>query len=163
MAKIISGILALPRVSRNGVFYWPQELAKFDGKRVPLRFNHIKGPDGVVGEAELRFDPEKMQVKYTAEITKSDVQDIVDNHNFQVSLGAKVKNPENRENEKICHPERPDECFMAPVLDEPSEMSIVETPGMPESTLNIIENADILTEDVHTFYIVDEIKHQDDC
>jgi len=148
MAKTISGILALPRVSRNGVFYWPQELAKFHGAEIPLRFNHIKTPEGIVGRAKLTFDEAKMQVTYIATITDKAVGELVDNHNFQVSLGAKVSEPG-----EICHPNG--ECFEAPVLSKPTEMSIVETPGMPESTLNIIENKEV-QEDVHTFYIHDD-------
>ena len=150
MAKIITGLAIIPRVSRNGIFYWPQELAKFDNTFIPLRFNHIKGQEGVVGNAKLRFDAEKMQVLYTAEITNPEVQTLVDNHNFQVSLGARVETPG-----EICHPDGT--CFNAPILKAPTEMSIVETPGMPESTLNIVEhNEEIVREDVHTFYIIDD-------
>ena len=61
MASVISGILAFPRLSRNGVFYWPQELAKFNGIEVPLRFNHIKTPDGVVGTSKLSFNEDKIR------------------------------------------------------------------------------------------------------
>jgi len=88
MATVISGILAFPRLSRNGVFYWPQELAKFNDASIPLRFNHIKTPDGVVGDAKLSFNEDTMQVTYIARITDPVVQKLVDNHNFQVSLGA---------------------------------------------------------------------------
>jgi len=149
MAKTIEGILAFPRVSRNGVFYWPQELAKFDGVEVPLRFNHDKSPAGIVGKAILSYNDEKMQVKYVAHITNEEVGRLVDNHNFQVSLGALVSEPG-----EICHPDGT--CFEAPVLKRPTEMSIVETPGMPESTLNIVEH--IVQENVTTFYVTEPLK-----
>jgi len=180
MASVISGILAFPRLSRNGVFYWPQELAKFGGAEIPLRFNHIKTPEGIVGTAKLAFDEEKMQVTYIAKITNPEVQKLVDNHNFQVSLGAMVKNP-GAKGEEICHP-TDGTCFEAPILSRPTEMSIVETPGMPETTLNVVEGStsgDILgsqtytfqdntipsyvREDVHTWYMTTEDQHPDEC
>jgi len=179
MATVISGILAFPRLSRNGVFYWPQELAKFNDASIPLRFNHIKTPDGVVGDAKLSFNEDTMQVTYIAKITDPVVQKLVDNHNFQVSLGAMVKNP-GAKGEQICHP-TDGTCFEAPILSRPTEMSIVETPGMPESTLNVVENStggtgiagsntftmttnpSYVREDVHVWYMTDEIQHPGEC
>ena len=133
MATRISGLAIMPRVSRNGVFYWPQELEKFDGLEVPLRWNHDQSEEGIIGKAKFTFDAEKNQVKYEAEITDERFQKFVDEHNFQVSIGAEVA----RDSE-ICHPEGKG-CFRAPVLSAPKELSIVETPGIPESTLTVIE------------------------
>lgn len=135
MATRISGLAIMPRVSRNGIFYWPQELAKFDGLEVPLRWNHDQSEEGIIGKAKFKFDTEKNQVRYEAEITDPKFQKYVDEHNFQVSIGAEV----SRESQ-ICHPEGKG-CFQAPVLTAPKELSIVETPGIPESTLTIIENS----------------------
>ena len=139
MAKIIQGLAIIPRVSRNGVFYWPQELSKFHNKTVPLRFNHDQSPEGVIGRATFHYDPDKNQVTYIAEITDPKFQELIDNMSFQVSIGASVE-----KHGEICHPEGKG-CFEAPVLSEPDELSIVETPGMPESTLNIVENTSTLT------------------
>jgi hypothetical protein len=133
MATRISGLAIMPRVSRNGVFYWPQELEKFDGLEVPLRWNHDQSEEGIIGRAKFRFDPVKNQVHYEAEITNEIFQRYVDEHIFQVSIGAEVA-----QDSQICHPEGKG-CFHAPVLGQPKELSIVEVPGIPESTLNIIE------------------------
>lgn len=123
----------MPRVSRNNVFYFPQELAKFHNVTVPLRWNHDQSEAGIIGTAHFTFDPEKNQVHYEAEITDENMQNFVDNHLFQVSIGASVEKPN-----QICHPEGKG-CFEAPVLAAPTELSIVETPGIPESTLVVIE------------------------
>jgi hypothetical protein len=133
MAKKITGLAIMPRVSRNGVFYFPQELAKFDGVTVPLRYNHDQSAEGIIGTATFTFDAEKGQVRYEAEITDQKFQSYIDDHLFQVSIGASVE----KENQ-ICHPEGKG-CFEAPVLSAPTELSIVETPGIPESTLVVIE------------------------
>jgi hypothetical protein len=58
MAKKITGLAIMPRVSRNGVFYFPQELAKFDGVTVPLRYNHDQSAEGIIGTATFTFDAE---------------------------------------------------------------------------------------------------------
>lgn len=133
MAKIIAGLAIIPRVSRNGVFYWPQELKKFHNKTVPLRFNHDQSPEGVIGRATFHYDEDKNQVRYTAEITDPKFQKLVDNLNFQVSIGASVE-----QHGEICHPQGKG-CFDAPVLREPDELSIVEIPGIPESDLTVVE------------------------
>lgn len=124
----------MPRVSRNNVFYFPQELEKFHNVQVPLRWNHDQSDEGIIGSAKFFFDSEKNQVRYEAEITNPLYQDFVDNHNFQVSIGALVE-----KDNQICHPEGKG-CFHAPVLSTPTELSIVETPGIPESTLVVIED-----------------------
>ena len=123
----------MPRVSRNNVFYFPQELEKFHNVEVPLRWNHDQSDEGIIGTAKFFFDSEKNQVRYEAEITDVKFQDFVDNHIFQVSIGASVE-----KDNQICHPEGKG-CFHAPILSMPTELSIVETPGIPESTLVVIE------------------------
>jgi len=123
----------MPRESRNKTFYHIDELKKFDGLTVPLRFNHIQTPEAVIGEAHFTFDEEKGQVKYVANITNSFYQDLVENKLFQVSIGATVL----KHSEMCDNSGRP--CLHAPVLGSIDELSIVETPGIPESTLNIIE------------------------
>jgi len=137
MATRISGLAITPRVSRNGIFYWPQELAKFDGLEVPLRWNHDQSQEGIIGKARFKYDSQKNQVRYEAEITDPRFQKFIDEHNFQVSIGAEVAR-----DSQICHPEGKG-CFEAPILSAPKELSIVETPGIPESTLTVIENTSV--------------------
>ena len=132
MVKKITGLLALPRVSRNGNFYFPEELAKADGKTVPLRWNHIQDNEGVIGTARLIYDQDKMQINYEATVDNEAVEAQLGNKEFKVSLGA-----EPQSEDKICHEEG--KCYNVPLGLNFKEMSIVETPGIPEATLDVIE------------------------
>lgn len=132
MAQRIAGIALMPRQSRNGVFYDTEELKKFDGVQVPLRVEHDQNTH--IGQVTFSFDEEKSQVKYEATIFDSEWQQRLDNELFQVSIGASVL-----EQRQLCD-EMKVKCLNAPVLDEILELSIVRTPGIPESTLNIIES-----------------------
>ena len=132
MVKKITGLLALPRISRNGNFYYPEELAKADGKTVPLRWNHIQDNEGIIGTAKLMYDQEKMQINYEATVENEAIEAQLGNKEFKVSLGA-----EPQKEEKICHDEG--KCYNVPLGLDFKEMSIVETPGIPEATLDVIE------------------------
>jgi hypothetical protein len=132
MASRIAGIALMPRESRNGVFYDVEELKKFDGVQVPLRVEHNQ--DTHIGEVTFTFDAEKSQVRYEATVFDSEWQGILDNEQFQVSIGASVL-----EQRELCDAMR-QKCLNAPVLKEILELSVVRTPGIPESTLTVIEN-----------------------
>ena len=132
MASRIAGIALMPRESRNGVFYDVEELKKFDGKQVPLRVEHNQ--DSHIGEVTFSFDQEKSQVRYEATVFDSEWQGILENEQFQVSIGASVL-----EQRQLCDAMRA-KCLNAPVLNEILELSVVRTPGIPESTLTVIEN-----------------------
>ena len=132
MVKKITGLLALPRISRNGNFYYPEELAKADGKTVPLRWNHIQDNEGIIGTAKLSYDEDKMQINYEATVDNEGVEQQLVNKEFKVSLGA-----EPQKEEQICHDEG--KCYNVPLGLDFKEMSIVETPGIPEATLDVIE------------------------
>ena len=130
--KKITGLLALPRISRNGNFYFPEELAKADGKTVPLRWNHIQDNEGIIGTAKLMYDQDKMQINYEATVENEAIESQLANKEFKVSLGA-----EPQKEEQICHDEG--KCYNVPLGLDFKEMSIVETPGIPEATLDVIE------------------------
>ena len=132
MAERIAGIALMPRQSRNGVFYDTEELKKFDGKQVPLRVEHNK--DTHIGQVTFSFDEEKSQVKYEATVFDSEWQRILSNEQYQVSIGASVL-----EQRHLCD-EMKAKCLNAPVLDEILELSVVRTPGIPESTLHVVES-----------------------
>ena len=132
MAERIAGIALMPRQSRNGVYYDTEELKKFDGKTVPLRVEHNK--ETHIGQVTFSFDEEKSQVKYEATVFDSEWQQILSNEQYQVSIGASVL-----EQRYLCDEMR-SKCLNAPVLDEILELSVVRTPGIPESTLQVIES-----------------------
>jgi hypothetical protein len=138
MATRIAGIALLPRESRNGIYYDVEELKKFDGVRVDLRVEH-QGPDSKIGEVLFKYDEKTQQVKYEADVTNVEWQGRLDREQYQVSIGAKVL-----EQRELCD-EMKKKCLNSPVLDEILELSVVKTPGIPESTMVIIEhNVDTL-------------------
>lgn len=129
----INGLLGIPRISRNGNFYFPEELERADGLTVPLRWDHIKTNDGIIGEAKLKYDKTHMQLLYKARVNNPEIEKLLDNESFQVSLGMQ---PEYVQ--KICHAGTK-KCYDAPVNGVIKEMSIVKVPGLPETTLNLEE------------------------
>ena len=135
MAERIAGIALMPRESRNGVYYDTEELKKFDGVSVPLRVEHDK--DTHIGEVTFTFDEMKSQVKYEATVFDSEWQEILSNEQYQVSIGASVL-----EQRELCDEVRA-KCLNAPVLNEILELSVVRVPGIPESTLHVIESSNV--------------------
>jgi hypothetical protein len=135
MAERIAGIALMPRESRNGVYYDIEELKKFDGVSVPLRVEHDK--DTHIGEVTFSFDEIKSQVRYEASIFDSEWQQILSNEQYQVSIGASVL-----EQRELCDELRA-KCLNAPVLNEILELSVVRVPGIPESTLHVIESSNV--------------------
>ena len=136
MAERISGIALFPRVSRNGVFYDIEELAKFDGKTVPLRVEHDQTTQ--IGEVTFSYDRELQQVKYEASISDEGWKKKLDNEQYQVSIGASVL-----EQRELCDSMK-EKCLNAPVLKDILELSVVKTPGIPESSLHVIESSNAL-------------------
>ena len=135
MAERIAGIALMPRESRNGVYYDIEELKKFDGVSVPLRVEHDKNTH--IGEVTFSFDDIKSQVRYEATVFDSEWQNILDNEQYQVSIGASVL-----EQRELCD-ELKAKCLNAPVLNEILELSVVRVPGIPESTLHVIESSNV--------------------
>lgn len=141
MAKQIGGVALMPRESRNGIFYDVEELKKFDGVKVPLRVEH-GGPNTNIGEVTFKFNEEKSQVTYIAEVTDTKWQSILDNEQYQVSIGASVL-----EQRELCD-QMKSKCLNAPVLKDIIELSVVRTPGIPEATMNVLESKDVLFEKI---------------
>lgn len=137
MVLYIGGLAITPTVSGNKVFYWPQELQKFHGVKVPLRFNHAKDGGFTVGEAKFTYDEEKQEVRYTGVITNELVEAEVKRGGYQVSVGTlpKKTRDEGRE-DRICH--RDGTCIDAPIFEGPRELSLVKNPGIPHSTLELL-------------------------
>jgi hypothetical protein len=140
MATRIAGIALMERRSRNGIFYEAEELLKFHNKTVPLRVEH-QGPESQIGEATFTYDAEKKQVKYEAIIDDEEWQRKLDNEQYQVSIGASVL-----EQRELCD-EQKKKCLNSPILKDIIELSIVRTPGIPESTMDVIEHFQVVYED----------------
>jgi len=140
MAKRIAGIALMPRESRNGIYYDIEELKKFDGVQVPLRVEH-GGPDTDIGTVRFTYDAAKSQVKYEADVENEEWQQNIENEQYQVSIGASVL-----EQRELCDAQR-EKCLNSPVLKDILELSLVKTPGIPESTLAVVEHFQVLYEE----------------
>lgn len=77
--KRLSGILAIPRISRNSDLYLPEELAKAHGKTVLILWKHEGSPksdtdpasqSNVIGSMRIFWDPDLLQLKYEAEVDR---------------------------------------------------------------------------------------------
>ena len=143
MASRIAGVALMPRESRNGIYYDVEELKKFDGVTVPLRVEH-GGPETNIGQVTFQFDETLSQVKYEATVQDPKWQDILDNESYQVSIGAKVL-----EQRELCD-DMKKKCLNSPVLGEIMELSVVRTPGIPESTMTVVEH------NVDTLFILEQ-------
>jgi ribosomal protein L12E/L44/L45/RPP1/RPP2 len=134
--KRLDGILAIPRISRNGNLYLPEELAKADGRIIPVLWNHEGTPEDrsasvdpalVIGTMKLSWDPTLMQLKYEADVDR-ELPDIP----LHTSLGAFFDHEDH-----ICGSSR---CYAVPRGLSFVEASIVPEPGIPETTVNIRES-----------------------
>lgn len=134
--KKIAGILAIPRISRNGNLYLPEELAKAHGRTVPMLWNHEGSPksttdpvnqSNIIGSMRLFWDPDLMQLKYEAEVDR----DLPDTPLY-TSLGAFF--------EKEDHVCGSNQCYSIPRGLRFIEASLTPTPGIPETMVKIIEN-----------------------
>ncbi|MBI2184224.1 MAG: hypothetical protein HYU39_04610 [Thaumarchaeota archaeon] len=112
----VSGVLAIPRVSRNGFLYLPDELAKADGRSIPVYLEHDYSREPV-GLAKLTWDPDLWQLRYEGEVVDSVP---LPRH---TSLGAEYE-----------FEERIDGYVVPRGLDF-YEMSLVVDPGIPETSV----------------------------
>ena len=128
---VISGIAAIPQVSRNEVLYLPNEIAHADGKTVPLNWMH-SDPIKKIGEVKFHWDAEKLRLMYEGRVTDPTVSQMVKNRKMFVSLGADFASQE-----KTCDTTS---CYQTPLGLNIFELSIVDTPGIPQVSLNVVES-----------------------
>jgi hypothetical protein len=134
--KRLAGILAIPRISRNGNLYLPEELAKAHGRTVPVLWNHEGSPksaadpvseSGIIGSMRLFWDAELMQLKYEAEVDRD-----LPSTPLHTSLGAFFEKEDH-----VCGSTR---CYSVPRGLRFVEASLTPTPGIPETTVEILED-----------------------
>src|SRR5574341_60133 len=138
----IEGIAAIPRVSRNGRVYPPEELAKLDGATVPIIWAHSGTPESVndaipsnkiIGTMTLTWDKTLEQLKYTGTVADAYIPIIKTTEGLGVSIGA--------------HSRVSRVCTMRACYDmvrdiRIEEASLTPAPGMPETTVKLIESID---------------------
>jgi hypothetical protein len=132
----LHGILAIPRISRNGNLCLPEELACADGMTVPVLWDHHGSPkdagqqirqSNIIGTMRLSWDPNLMQLKYEAEVDRE-----LPKIPLYTSLGAFFERQDH-----VCGNAK---CYAVPRGLRFVEASLTPTPGIPETTVNILEN-----------------------
>ena len=126
----ITGIAAIPRISRNNRLYLKSELAKADGLRVPLNWEHT---DKIVGYVTYHYNQELEQLYYEGLIEDEATATLAKNKILFTSIEA-----EPREVKKQCFTAQ--DCMEIPIGLERWQLALTEMPGIPETTVKIIES-----------------------
>ena len=126
----ISGVALIPRISRNQNLYTKEELRRFDGITVPLNWEH--DPDKVIGEATFRYNAETETVYYEGEITDASAAILAKNRTLYTSIEATPISVK-----QVCNGTK--DCFHMPFGLRPEGLALTETPGVPETSVIIIE------------------------
>ncbi|MEM2759868.1 MAG: hypothetical protein QXU32_06590 [Nitrososphaerales archaeon] len=128
----IAGVLSIPRASLNGWIYLPEELALQDGKSVPMFFEHeeIFDPNAVpIGRMNVYWNQDLMQLNYEAIVTDKEKIALIDKGEYRhVSMGATWEDFDLIRG------------WLFPRGTEIVEGSLVKFPGIPESSVNIIDH-----------------------
>lgn len=131
----IAGILATPRISRNNVLYFPEELAKQHGKIVPVDLEH--NHERTIGYAKLSWNRELQRLEYVGEISDHSIENqLQDGVEYHTSLEGGCAS------EEVCSATA---CHTACVGEmNISRMALVIEPGIPETSVNVVESGSSL-------------------
>ncbi len=128
----ITGILSIPRASLNGWIYLPEELEIQDNKTVPMFFEHEEmfNPDAEpIGIMNTFWNESLLQLEYEAIVTNKEKADAIRNGNYShVSMGAAWEDFDRVRG------------WLFPKGVEILEGSLVAEPGIPETTVSIIDH-----------------------
>ncbi len=127
----IAGVALIPRISRNQNLYTKEELKRFDGITVPLNWEH--NGDKVIGQATFHYNSETETVFYEGEITDSSAAILAKNRLLYTSIEATPTSVK-----QVCNGQT--DCFNMPFGLKPEALAITETPGVPETSVSVIEN-----------------------
>lgn len=127
----ITGIALIPRISRNNNLYTKRELERFDGVTVPLNWEH--DPNKQIGSVTFHYNSSQETVFYDGIVTDEAAASLVRGKTLYTSIEAEPVNMK-----EICN--SPGDCFHMPFGLEPRGLALTEIPGVPETTVNVIEN-----------------------
>jgi len=127
----ITGVALIPRISRNNNLYTKQELERFDGVTVPLNWEH--DPSNVIGQVTFHYNPSQETVYYEGTITNEASANVARNKLLFTSIEATPT-----EVQEICNGDS--DCFAMPFGLRPEGLALTETPGVPETSVKVIEN-----------------------
>lgn len=126
----IEGVLATPRISRNGVLYYPDQLAKQSGKTIPIDLEH--NHEHTIGTAKLSWNARLQRLEYSGRIEDPSLESqLKAGQEYHTSLEGVCKS------EEICSE---DACYTACSENlDIDRMALVLEPGIPETTVNVAE------------------------
>ena len=127
----ITGVALIPRISRNDNLYTKQELERFDGVTVPLNWEH--DPSNVIGEVTFHYNSSQETVYYEGVITNEASANVARNKLLFTSIEATPTDVQ-----EICNGNS--DCFAMPFGLRPEGLALTETPGVPETSVKVIEN-----------------------
>ena len=128
----IQGVALIPRISRNNNLYTKEELRRFDGVTVPLNWEH----DGnkVIGEATFHYNSELETVYYEGIITDPSAAMLAKNKLLFTSIEATPTDVK-----KVCNGNS--DCFQMPFGLVPEGLALTETPGVPETSVEVLKES----------------------
>jgi len=127
----ITGVALIPRISRNDNLYTKEELKRFDNVKVPLNWEH--DPNKVIGSVTFHYNEELETVYYDGMITDEASADLARNKTLFTSIEA-----DPVDMKEICN--GPNDCFHMPFGLKPVGLALTETPGVPETSVKVIEH-----------------------
>lgn len=127
----IEGVALIPRISRNNNLYTKQELARFDGVTVPLNWEH--NSENQIGSVTFSYNESQETVYYKGKITDESAANVARNKLLFTSIEASPQGVK-----EICN--LGDDCFAMPFGLKPEGLALTETPGVPETSVRVIEN-----------------------
>jgi len=132
----IHGIALIPRISRNNNLYTKEELKRFNGVKVPLNWEHDSNK--VIGSVTFQYNAEQETVYYEGEITDPSAALLAQNKLLFTSIEATPTGVQ-----KVCNGAA--DCFQMPFGLVPEGLALTETPGVPETSVNILRESIINT------------------
>jgi len=132
----IQGVALIPRISRNNNLYTKEELARFHGKKVPLNWEH--NGDKVIGEVTFQYDPTSETVYYEGVITDPSAALLAKNKLLYTSIEATPTAVK-----QVCN--GGNDCFSMPFGLIPEALALTETPGVPETSVNVFKESILQT------------------
>jgi len=132
----IQGVALIPRISRNNNLYTKEELARFHGKKVPLNWEH--NGDKVIGEVTFQYDPTSETVYYEGVITDPSAALLAKNKLLYTSIEATPTAVK-----QVCN--GGNDCFHMPFGLVPEALALTETPGVPETSVNVFKESILQT------------------
>jgi len=151
----ITGIALIPRISRNNNLYTKEELKRFHNIKVPLNWEHDAGK--IIGFVTFQYNEALETVFYDGFITDEASAQLARNKTLFTSIEA-----DPQDMKTVCNGS--DDCFHMPFGLKPIALALTETPGVPETTVRVIERylkECQIDKDLEMKY--GEAKHQGDC